>query len=80
MSSPVRKLIVVVELVVICVLAALLFEAARPKNLPSRIETALADIHGVLSVGPTTRSFRRKFSLSIGQSRSIDPRAVTDLP
>jgi len=63
MSSGVWKSIVVVQLVVICVLAVLLFEATRPKTVPlvpSRAETALADIHGVLSVGANYTQFQEK--------------------
>jgi hypothetical protein len=60
MSSRVWRLIVVVQLGVICVLAVLLFEARRPKTVPSRVETVLADIHGVLSVGANYTQFQEK--------------------
>lgn len=63
MSGRIWKSIVVVQFVVICVLGVLLFEATRTKTaplVPSRVETALADIHGVLSVGANYTQFQEK--------------------
>jgi len=60
MNNRVLKLILVAQFVVICVLAVLLFEATRPKTAPSRVETVLADIHGVLSVGANYTQFQEK--------------------
>jgi hypothetical protein len=67
------KAIAAVQLVVICVLAVLLFEATRPKPVPSRVETVLADIHGVLSVGANYTQFQEKvqsLSAAIEEDRS----------
>lgn len=60
MSSRMLKSVVVAQLVVICVLAVLLFEATRPRTAPSRVETALADIHGALTVGANYTQFQEK--------------------
>ena len=60
MSNSAWKSIVAVQFVVICALSVLLYDAKRPKQVPSRVETVLADIHGVLSVGANYTQFQEK--------------------
>jgi len=51
MRSKVLATIVVVQFVVICALGFLLFQGGRPAAERERVEAALTDIHGTLSVG-----------------------------
>jgi hypothetical protein len=52
--------IVVAQFVVICVFALLLVRGRRPTAEQERVETALADIRGALSVGANYTQFQEK--------------------
>jgi hypothetical protein len=60
MRSKVLGTIVVVQFVVICALGFLLLQGGRPTAEREKVETALTDIHGTLSVGANFTQLQEK--------------------